>query len=55
MISLEGGQSLTLGAEYNVNQINGSNILKINLAQIYRDNNDNNLHYLLKCSSLRVV
>jgi LPS-assembly protein len=41
--SLEGGQSLTLGAEYNINQINGSNILKINLAQIYRDNNDNNL------------
>ena len=41
--SLEGGQSVTLGAEYNVNQINGSNILKINLAQIYRDNNDNNL------------
>tara|TARA_B110000211_G_scaffold50978_1_gene56044 strand:- start:389 stop:976 length:588 start_codon:yes stop_codon:yes gene_type:complete len=40
---LEGGQSLTLGAEYNINQINGSNILKINLAQIYRDNNDNNL------------
>tara|TARA_B110000881_G_C18522535_1_gene488500 strand:- start:143 stop:1288 length:1146 start_codon:yes stop_codon:yes gene_type:complete len=41
--SLEGGQSVTLGAEYNVNQINGSNILNINLAQIYRDNNDNNL------------
>ena len=41
--SLEGGQSLTLGTEYKVNQINGSNILKINLAQIYRDNNDNNL------------
>ena len=41
--SLEGGQSLTLGTEYNINEINGSNILKINLAQIYRDTNDNNL------------
>jgi len=40
---LEGGQSLTLGAEYNINKINGTNILKIDLAQIYRDNNDSNL------------
>ena len=40
---LEGGQSLTLGAEYNINKINGTNILKIDLAQIYRDNDDSNL------------
>ena len=40
---LEGGQSLTLGTEYNINKINGTNILKIDLAQIYRDNNDSNL------------
>ena len=41
--SLEGGQSLTLGTEYKINEINGSNILQVNLAQIYRNNNDNNL------------
>jgi len=41
--SLEGGQSLTLGAEYNINKADGLNILKVDLAQIYRDNNDNNL------------
>ena len=40
---LEGGQSLTLGVEYNINKINGTDILKIDLAQIYRDNNDSNL------------
>jgi len=40
---LEGGQSLTLGAEYKINKINGTNILKIDMAQIYRDNDDNNL------------
>ncbi len=41
--SLEGGQSLTLGTEYKINETNGSNILQVNLAQIYRNNNDNNL------------
>ena len=41
--SLEGGQSLTLGTEYKINETNGSNILQVNLAQIYRKNNDNNL------------
>ena len=40
---LEGGQSLTLGAEYSINKTNGLDILKINLAQIYRDDKDNNL------------
>ena len=38
--SLEGGQSLTMGAEYNLNKKNGSEILKMNLAQIYRDINE---------------
>ena len=41
--SLEGGQSLTLGTEYKINDTNGSNILQANLAQIYRNDNDNNL------------
>ena len=41
--SLEGGQSLTIGSEYNLNNINGNEILKINLAQIYRDINEKNL------------
>ena len=41
--SLEGGQSLTLGTEYKINETNGSNILQVNLAQIYRNNNDDNL------------
>jgi len=40
---LEGGESLTLGTEYKINKINGTNILKIDLAQIYRDTDDNNL------------
>ena len=41
--SLEGGSSLTLGSEYNINKNNGENILKINLAQIYRHVKDENL------------
>ena len=41
--SLEGGQSLTLGTEYKINETNGSNILQVNLAQIYRNSDDNNL------------
>ena len=41
--SLEGGQSLTMGAEYNLNKKNGSEILNINLAQIYRDINEERL------------
>ena len=41
--SLEGGQSLTLGTEYNLNKSDGSNIFQIDLAQIYRANDDNNL------------
>jgi len=41
--SLEGGQSLTVGSEYNLNDISGNEILKINLAQIYRDINEKNL------------
>lgn len=41
--SLEGGQSLTLGTEYNLNKRDGSNIFQIDLAQIYRANDENNL------------
>ena len=41
--SLEGGQSLTLGTEYNLNRRNGSEILKMNIAQIYRDINEERL------------
>jgi len=41
--SLEGGQSLTLGTEYNLNKSDGSNIFQIDLAQIYRANDDINL------------
>jgi len=41
--SLEGGQSLTMGAEYNLNKKNGSKILNVNLAQIYRDINEERL------------
>ena len=35
--SLEGGQSLTVGNEYSLMKKNGSDILNINIAQIYRD------------------
>jgi LPS-assembly protein len=41
--SLEGGQSLTLGTEYNIKKNNEINILEIDLAQIYRNTNDKNL------------
>ena len=41
--SLEGGQSLTVGSEYNLMKKNGSDILNINIAQIYRDINEKNL------------
>jgi len=41
--SLEGGQSLTLGTEYNLNKKNGSEFLNISLAQIYRDINEKRL------------
>ena len=35
--SLEGGQSLTVGAEYNLNKKNGFEIFNMSIAQIYRD------------------
>ncbi len=41
--SLEGGQSLTLGTEYNLNKKNGSEILNMSFAQIYRDINEERL------------
>ena len=41
--SIEGGQSLTVGTEYNLNKKSGFNIFKINLAQIFRDIDDKNL------------
>jgi len=41
--SLEGGQSLTVGNEYNLKKKNGSDILNINIAQIYRDINEKKL------------
>ena len=41
--SLEGGQSLTLGSEYNLNKKDGAEILKMSLAQIYRDVNEKRL------------
>ncbi len=41
--SLEGGQSLTIGTEYNLDKINGSEILNMSFAQIYRDINEERL------------
>jgi LPS-assembly protein len=41
--SLEGGMSLTMGTEYSLNKKNGSEILNINFAQIYRDINEERL------------
>ena len=41
--SLEGGQSLTMGTEYNLNKKNGSEILNMSFAQIYRDINEERL------------
>ena len=38
--SLEGGQSLTIGSEYNLNKKNGSGLLNMSLAQIFRDINE---------------
>lgn len=41
--SLEGGQSLTIGSEYNLNRYDGLEILKMNFGQIFKDTNDKNL------------
>jgi len=41
--SLEGGQSLTMGTEYNLNKKNGAEILNMSIAQIYRDINEERL------------
>ena len=41
--SLEGGQSLTMGTEYNLNKKNGAQILNMSFAQIYRDINEKRL------------
>ena len=41
--SLEGGQSLTVGTEYNLNKKNGAEILNVSFAQIYRDINEKRL------------
>jgi len=41
--SLEGGQSLTVGTDYNLIKKNGTEVLKIGLAQIYRDINEERL------------
>ena len=49
--SLEGGQSLTVGTEYNLNKKNGSEILNISLAQIYRDINEKRLPTVSKMNT----
>ena len=41
--SLEGGQSLTLGTEYNLKKKDGFEILGMSIAQIYRDINEKKL------------
>ena len=41
--SFEGGQSLTVGTEYNLNKKNGTKVLNIDFAQIYRDVNEERL------------
>ena len=41
--SLEGGQSLTLGIDYDLKNIDNQNLLSASLAQIYRDINDERL------------
>jgi len=49
--SLEGGQSLTMGTEYNLNKKNGSEFLKMSFAQIYRDINEERLPVKSKMNS----
>ena len=41
--SLEGGQSLTVGTEFNLNRKNGTEVLNMSFAQIYRDINEERL------------
>jgi LPS-assembly protein len=41
--SLEGGQSLTMGIEYNLDKKDGTKILETSFAQIYRDINEERL------------
>ena len=49
--SLEGGQSLTMGTEYNLNKKDGSEILSMDFAQIYRDINEERLPIKSKMST----
>ena len=49
--SLEGGQSLTMGTEYNLSKKNGSEFLKMSFAQIYRDINEERLPIKSKMNS----
>ena len=41
--SLEGGQSLTLGFDYNLSNNNDKKIFSSSIGQIFRDKNDSNL------------
>ena len=49
--SLEGGQSLTMGTEYNLNKKDGFEILNMSFAQIYRDINEERLPTKSKMNS----
>ncbi len=46
--SLEGGQSLTLGFDYNLSNQDNKQIFSSSLGQIFRDKNDSNLPYTSK-------
>ena len=47
--SLEGGQSLTLGFDYNLSNNNDKKIFSSSIGQIFRDKNDSNLPKHQKC------
>ena len=49
--SLEGGQSLTMGTEYNLGRKNGYEVLSMSLAQIYRDINEEKLPTISKMNT----
>jgi LPS-assembly protein len=51
--SLEGGQSLTLGFDYDVSKKDNSTIFKSSLGQIFRDINDDNLPKKTKMQTKR--
>ena len=49
--SLEGGQSLTIGFDYDILRDNDSVLFHSSLGQIFRDTTDKDSHYQAQCKA----